>query len=93
MTTYPARIKFYTIIIFMHKSISDHVLNILTFTMCLFLFLYLWEDIEDTKVVIRIRKSKNDRQSNGQEKKDKQRNMKHKYIIYRLELQTTAYHI
>ena len=34
------------------------------------------EEFEDTKGVIRIRKSKN-RQHNGQQKKDKQRSTKH----------------
>jgi hypothetical protein len=32
-----------------------------------------FEEFEDTKVVIRFRKSNKDRQYNGQEKKDKQR--------------------
>ena len=32
------------------------------------------EEFEDTKVVIRIRKSKKDRQHNGQKKKDRQHN-------------------
>jgi len=35
------------------------------------------EAFEDTKWVIRIRKSKMDRQHNGQKKKDKQRSIKH----------------
>ena len=35
------------------------------------------EEFEDTKGVIRIRKSKKDRQHNGQNKKDKQRSTKH----------------
>jgi hypothetical protein len=35
------------------------------------------EEIEDTKEVIRIHKSKNDRQHNDQKKKDKQRSTKH----------------
>ena len=35
------------------------------------------EDLEDIKGVIRIRKSKIDRQRNGQKKKDKQRSTKH----------------
>jgi hypothetical protein len=35
------------------------------------------EDFEDTKEVIRIRKSKKDRQYNGQQKKDKQWSTKH----------------
>ena len=33
--------------------------------------------VEDTKEVIRIRKSKKNRQHNGQKKKDKQRSTKH----------------
>jgi len=33
-----------------------------------------WEEFEDTKGVIRIRKSNKDRQLNGQEKKDKRTN-------------------
>jgi hypothetical protein len=37
----------------------------------------LWEKFEDTKGVIRIRKSKNDRQHNDQKKKDKQWSTKH----------------
>jgi len=37
------------------------------------------EEFEDTKVVIRICKSKKDRQSNGQKKQDKQRSTKHTY--------------
>ena len=35
------------------------------------------EEFEDTKEVIRIRKSKKNRQHNGQKKKDKQRATKH----------------
>ena len=35
------------------------------------------DEFEDTNEVIRIRTSKKDRQHNGQEKKDKQRNTKH----------------
>jgi len=35
------------------------------------------EEFEDTKGIIRIRKSKKDRQHNGQKKKDKQRSTKH----------------
>jgi hypothetical protein len=35
------------------------------------------EDFEDTKGVIRIRKSKKYRQHNGQKKKDQQRSTKH----------------
>jgi hypothetical protein len=35
------------------------------------------EKLEDTKVVMRIRKSKKDRQYNGYELKDKQRSTKH----------------
>ena len=35
------------------------------------------EMFEDTKGVIRIRKSKQDRQHNDQKKKDKQRSLKH----------------
>jgi len=35
------------------------------------------EEFEDTRKVIRIRKSKKDRQQNGQKKKDKQRSTKH----------------
>jgi len=37
----------------------------------------LEEEVEDTKGVIKIRKSKKDRQHNGQKKKDKQRSTKH----------------
>jgi len=37
----------------------------------------LQEEFEDTKGPIRIRKSKKDRQHNGQKKKDKQRFTKH----------------
>jgi hypothetical protein len=35
------------------------------------------EEFEDTKGVIRIRKSKKDKQHNDQKKKDKQRSTKH----------------
>jgi len=38
------------------------------------------EEYEDTKGVIRIRKSKEDRQHNDQKKKDKQRSTKHTHI-------------
>jgi hypothetical protein len=41
------------------------------------MFLSLLEEFEDTKWVIRIRKSKENRQHNGQNKKDKQRSTKH----------------
>ena len=37
----------------------------------------LLEEFEDTKVVIRIHKSKKNRQHNGQKKKDKLRSTKH----------------
>ena len=39
----------------------------------------LEEEFEDTKGVIRIRKSKKDRQHNGQKKKNKQRSTKHSH--------------
>jgi hypothetical protein len=39
------------------------------------------EEFEDTKGVIRIHKSKNDRQHNDQKKKDKQRSTKHTHQI------------
>ena len=35
------------------------------------------EEFEDTKGVMRIHKSKNNRQNNGQKKRDKQRSTKH----------------
>ena len=35
------------------------------------------EELEDTKGIIRIRKSKKDTQHNGQKKKEKQRSTKH----------------
>jgi hypothetical protein len=35
------------------------------------------EEFEDTKGIIKIRKSKEDRQPNGQKKKEKQRSTKH----------------
>jgi hypothetical protein len=38
---------------------------------------YCQEEFEDTKVLIRIRISKKNRQNNGQKKKDKQRSTKH----------------
>ena len=41
---------------------------------CLWYCLYLIEKLEDTKEVIRNRKSKKDRQYNGQEKKVKRTN-------------------
>ena len=40
-------------------------------------FLYIEEEFEDIKGVIRIRKSKKDRQHNDQKKKDKQRSTRH----------------
>ena len=40
---------------------------------------YCYEGFEDTIEVIRIRKSKKDRQHNDQKKKDKQRSTKHAY--------------
>jgi hypothetical protein len=40
------------------------------------------EEFEDTKGVIRIRKSKTDRQHNGQKKRDKQRSTKH-YTLHK----------
>jgi hypothetical protein len=39
------------------------------------------EEFEDTKWVIRIRKSKKDRQHNDKKKKDKQRSTKHTHKI------------
>jgi len=47
---------------------------IIDFLICK-LKIYLIEEFEDTKEVIRVRKSKKDRQQNGQ--KDKQRSTKH----------------
>ena len=38
------------------------------------------EQFEDTKEVIRIRKSEKDRQNNGQKKKHKQRSTKHRAV-------------
>jgi hypothetical protein len=43
----------------------------------------MWEKIEDTKGVIRRRKSK-DRQDNGKKKMDKQQSTEHKTKILRL---------
>ena len=37
----------------------------------------VYEEFEDTKGMIRIRKSKKDRQHNGQKQKDKQRSINH----------------
>jgi hypothetical protein len=59
-----------------------------------------YEEFEDIKGVIRIRKSKKDRQHNGQKKKDKrtkQRPIKHthktKDRVTRTPLYVTQYHI
>jgi len=41
------------------------------------MYTQLLEELEDTKSVIRLRKSKKDRQHNGLKKKDKQRSTKH----------------
>jgi hypothetical protein len=41
------------------------------------------EEFENTKGVIRIRKSKKDRQHNGQKKKNKQRSTKHSHKMMR----------
>jgi hypothetical protein len=46
-------------------------------TFIIVVFELMQEEFEDTKVVIRIRKSKKDRQHNGQKKKDKQPSTKH----------------
>ncbi len=45
------------------------------------------EEFEDTKVVIRIRKLKKDRQLNDQKKKDKKTNndLQNKHIILKIE--------
>jgi hypothetical protein len=43
-------------------------------TFIIVVFELMQEEFEDTKVVIRIRKSKKDRQHNGQKKKDRQHN-------------------
>ena len=40
------------------------------------------EELEDIKGVIRIRKSKKNRQYNGQKKKVKQRSTKHTHMVY-----------
>jgi hypothetical protein len=44
------------------------------------------EEIEDTKGVIRIRKSKKDKQHNGQKKKDKRTNNDLQYITLKLKI-------
>jgi hypothetical protein len=46
-----------------------------------------WEEFEDTKGVIRIRKSKKDRQHNGQEKKDKGTNNDLQNIHIKLKIE------
>jgi len=43
------------------------------------------EEFEDTKGVIRIRKSKNDRQQNGQNESDKRKNNDLQYIHIKLK--------
>ena len=45
--------------------------------LCLYIGTYLYEVFEDTNGVIRIRKSKKNRQHNDQMKMDKQRSTKH----------------
>jgi hypothetical protein len=47
------------------------------FLLCIFCTKKLKEEFEETKGVIRIRKSKKDIQNNDQKKKDKQRSTKH----------------
>jgi len=51
------------------KSINIYKLDIF-----IFICIYSVEELEDTKVVIRIRNSKKDRQNNDQNKKDKSTN-------------------
>ena len=46
----------------------------------------MYEEIEDTKGVIRIRKSKKDTQHNGQKKKDKRTNNDLQYITLKLKI-------
>jgi hypothetical protein len=52
-----------------------------TWISCFVGYSVIQEEFEDTKGVIRIRKSKNNRQHNGQKKgqRDKQRSIKHEY--------------
>jgi hypothetical protein len=56
-----------------------------------------YEEFEDTETAIRIRQSKEDRQHNGQKKKDKQRPIKHthktKDRVTRTPLYVTQDHI
>ena len=47
------------------------------------------EEFEDTKGVIRIHQSKNDRQQNDQKKKDKQRSTKHTHKTKERATQTS----
>ena len=52
----------------------------------LLLVSHLQVEFDDTKEVIRIRKSKQDKQHNGQMKKDKQRSTKHTHMAYILSI-------
>ena len=86
-------------------SILDHLWVSVTFTITDIIYLdilfscsvVLFEEFEDTKRVIRIRKSQKDRQHNGQKKKDKQLSTNHthktKDRVTRTPLKTKFCHI
>ena len=50
---------------------------------------HIWEEFEDTKGVIRIRKSKKNRQHNGQKKKNKRTNNDLQIITHKIKDQVT----
>ena len=72
-----------------HKYIIDRGKWGLTLTILLFTYLYIpdEEEFEDTKGVMRIRKSKKNRQHNGQNKKYKRTNNDLQNMVIKLKIE------
>jgi len=74
LCTYPPR-KFATSLVALDTiTIKSYFLTLFFFVLCDLCCQFLWIEFEDTKGVIRIHKSKKDRQHNGYEKNIKRTN-------------------
>ena len=69
-------------VVHVNKTLQEDSSHLRTFEgIACYNYKILYEEFEDTRGVIRIRKSKNYRQRNGQEKNDKQWSTKHTHIV------------
>jgi hypothetical protein len=71
------------------ESVNDNFINAMLDHLTIRL---QWEEFEDTKGIIRIRKSKKDRQLNGQKKKSNRTNTDLQNIYIKLKIESHEPH-